>query len=916
MPPPPAYAGQHSQLSFPALYLYPLNDSFVPKHISLVGGQRVKIGRQTNPKTAPGEKNGFFDSKVLSRQHAEIWEEGGKIYIKDVKSSNGTFINGDRLSPEGVESDPYEVKSDDIVEFGIDIVGEDNKTIIHHKHSLMGAAQPGPNGVPSQFNFVGGPQQRRPGPNVGQGLAGIGGMGGSMRPPGKSGLTFEHILNRLQGELQKSRETGSELHSLTSSMNEVHDVLGGNMPSNIPPYPSSLPAVRPTRQPSPSRPQESHPVPSSSSPPSDQHPPPQPEQQPPSSSPPTTVISQLQSQLHDTQTSLAEHANKVRALEEVLADQDLIRKEIHDLRHLIENRRQEIMFDPGHDLEQDGQQDGLLEPRGGFDHDDDDDIQHIRIVTTIIPHELERVEEEDEEQIAAAERSDHSQVDEEGYGEDRADPIDPEREREGDTDRQRERQYEAAEQEALRKQEDLNVGRPRTPEPSFGLRTDDGKDAKPTVNVNVNSPRTSTTAPMNGVTTDEMLEQVLQLSAQLSAMAKLTSSMEAQYAAAQDTIKVLESKVTDLERVVKETNEKVIPASVPEPTPTPTPVAEPEVKENVEDVKQSLTEFFSEWKKTVEGQWSDVKEEWREERERMKRAREEWEVKMKSMDNNLDKMNQLHTTTTSLVKDISSQKQELSRIQERVQSQFQQVVGLRMANGEATKHGRSSGLVTPPSPRSQSSDSGGGRRRRKRRSASAGSAEGRGRSAPRRIEAGDDVSDSESDSATLASEGGGSTDAVKVTAFAEDSPHKNLKARSTGLDTMTMTTTGLASDGTTVSRAYYLSLLDVQKEQVFDYEDDAGSSFASEEEVEEGKKVPGPIKTHKPVGKSKPITVAGPQALPTPASLTASLVSELDTDESLKKTTSQLNAVNFQTAGAVVVLAVAAAAVFWKVRSE
>jgi pSer/pThr/pTyr-binding forkhead associated (FHA) protein len=38
-----------------------------------------------------------------------------QIYIKDVKSSNGTFINGERLSPEGLESDPFELKSDDIV---------------------------------------------------------------------------------------------------------------------------------------------------------------------------------------------------------------------------------------------------------------------------------------------------------------------------------------------------------------------------------------------------------------------------------------------------------------------------------------------------------------------------------------------------------------------------------------------------------------------------------------------------------------------------------------------------------------------------------------------------------------------------------------------------------------------------------
>ncbi|KAJ3542885.1 hypothetical protein NMY22_g3338 [Coprinellus aureogranulatus] len=102
-------------LPYPALYLYPLNDSFVPKHIALSHGQHVKIGRQTNAKTAPGERNGYFDSKVLSRQHAEVWEEGGKIFIKDVKSSNGTFINGDRLSSEAVESEPCELKSDDIL---------------------------------------------------------------------------------------------------------------------------------------------------------------------------------------------------------------------------------------------------------------------------------------------------------------------------------------------------------------------------------------------------------------------------------------------------------------------------------------------------------------------------------------------------------------------------------------------------------------------------------------------------------------------------------------------------------------------------------------------------------------------------------------------------------------------------------
>ena len=149
-------------------------------------------------------------------------------------------------------------------EFGIDIVGEDNKTIVHHKVAArvvcvfteldaqaaqraeaqaqqQGAGgymvgmpnQPTPNGP---FNFVNGQgssngavgPQRRPTLQP-QGLSGMGGMGGNMRAPGKSGLTFDHILSRLQGELQKSRETGAELHSLSSGLTEIQDTLGGNL---------------------------------------------------------------------------------------------------------------------------------------------------------------------------------------------------------------------------------------------------------------------------------------------------------------------------------------------------------------------------------------------------------------------------------------------------------------------------------------------------------------------------------------------------------------------------------------------------------------------------------------------------------------------------------------------------------------
>jgi hypothetical protein len=79
MPAPTPFSSPHNQPQYPALYLYPLNDSFVPKHITLFQNQHVKIGRQTNVKTVPASRNGYFDSKVLSRQHAEVWEENSKV---------------------------------------------------------------------------------------------------------------------------------------------------------------------------------------------------------------------------------------------------------------------------------------------------------------------------------------------------------------------------------------------------------------------------------------------------------------------------------------------------------------------------------------------------------------------------------------------------------------------------------------------------------------------------------------------------------------------------------------------------------------------------------------------------------------------------------------------------------------------
>lgn len=119
----------------PVLYLLSMNGTFERKTIAVpFAPESLRIGRQTNQKTIPTPGNGFFDSKVLSRQHAEVFaERNGKIFIRDVKSSNGTFVNGTRLSQENRESEPHELQTADHLELGIDIVSEDQKTVVHHK---------------------------------------------------------------------------------------------------------------------------------------------------------------------------------------------------------------------------------------------------------------------------------------------------------------------------------------------------------------------------------------------------------------------------------------------------------------------------------------------------------------------------------------------------------------------------------------------------------------------------------------------------------------------------------------------------------------------------------------------------------------------------------------------------------------
>lgn len=53
--------------------------------------------------------------QVLSKPQAVLRFSGGKFVLKDVGSSNGTFINNFRLSQAGLESEETVIYSDDVL---------------------------------------------------------------------------------------------------------------------------------------------------------------------------------------------------------------------------------------------------------------------------------------------------------------------------------------------------------------------------------------------------------------------------------------------------------------------------------------------------------------------------------------------------------------------------------------------------------------------------------------------------------------------------------------------------------------------------------------------------------------------------------------------------------------------------------
>lgn len=366
--------------------------------------------------------------------------------------------------------------------------------------------------------------------------------------------------------------------------------------------------------------------------------------------PSSSALNELQSQLHDTQMSLASYMDKIHTLEGMLAEHEAIKREVSAMRELMEERKREMEL-----LRLQTQSPTNL--RRQRSHSDDDfasDDDDVRSISTVVPHELERVDEEDEESLAADEEAERRQ-----------------------------------------RQDEL---RPRTPEPTgMGMHEDDDEPSTSSSHLRPQSP----TAP---VIPDELAQRLSTLSNQLESALELSRSLQQQHATAQTTISLLESKVATLESLVQVTQSQVqaqtetqqeIVRSVEDvraavaAAPAPAPPAE-------EEPKESITEMLNQWKKNVEGRWSTVQEEWNDERERLRRAKEEWEARVRQVETGLE------STVTKVDSGLAS------------------IASFQVQQHQAPNGHAKLGLVTPPSPRSLSAESTRPRQKKRRSSTSRG----------------------------------------------------------------------------------------------------------------------------------------------------------------------------------------------------
>jgi len=71
--------------------------------------------------TTIGRTNGndlIISGRTVSRRHAQLWFEGGRWYLADMQSANGTLINTMRLQPNQAAA----LNDGDVINFGDEVV--------------------------------------------------------------------------------------------------------------------------------------------------------------------------------------------------------------------------------------------------------------------------------------------------------------------------------------------------------------------------------------------------------------------------------------------------------------------------------------------------------------------------------------------------------------------------------------------------------------------------------------------------------------------------------------------------------------------------------------------------------------------------------------------------------------------------
>lgn len=127
--PSPSVEPQHLRLvphleSNRSLHFDPVDRNLAPFAVVSIGRFTDRAAPQTAISSPTDPTKVAFKSKVVSRGHADIWtDDFGKFFIKDTKSSSGTFLNHIRLSGPGLESKAFPLKDGDVLQLGVDYQG-------------------------------------------------------------------------------------------------------------------------------------------------------------------------------------------------------------------------------------------------------------------------------------------------------------------------------------------------------------------------------------------------------------------------------------------------------------------------------------------------------------------------------------------------------------------------------------------------------------------------------------------------------------------------------------------------------------------------------------------------------------------------------------------------------------------------